>query len=149
MLNEEVGRCAVGAACALFDPQGRILLVRHSYGRLNWELPGGGALPGEDPRTAAQRELLEETSLDLSPDALTGVYFEPGHDFGPFMHFVFRVAWREGLAPAAVPPEITEVGFYEFDALPRPISDFTQRRILDAMADPATFETVDQRIWFE
>lgn len=146
-MNEEVGRCAVGAACALFDPQGRILLVRHSYGRLNWELPGGGALPGEDPRTAAQRELLEETGLDLSPDVLTGVYLEPGHDFGPFLHFVFRAAWREGLVPVAVPPEITKVGFFELDALPRPISDFTQRRILDALVNRAAFAVINRRTW--
>jgi ADP-ribose pyrophosphatase len=41
----------------------RVLLVRqfrHLQRGLSWELPGGGALPGETPETAAQRELREE-----------------------------------------------------------------------------------------
>lgn len=33
----------IGAAAVIVDDGGRVLLVKHSYGRLNWELPGGGA----------------------------------------------------------------------------------------------------------
>ncbi len=41
----------------------RVLLVRqfrHLQRALSWELPGGGATPGESPEAAAQRELREE-----------------------------------------------------------------------------------------
>lgn len=40
-----IARTALGAACAIFDTTGRVLLVHHTYGRLNLELPGGLALP--------------------------------------------------------------------------------------------------------
>jgi 8-oxo-dGTP pyrophosphatase MutT (NUDIX family) len=46
-----------------FVDDARVLLVRqfrHLQRGLSWELPGGGALPGEDPLAAAQRELREE-----------------------------------------------------------------------------------------
>jgi 8-oxo-dGTP pyrophosphatase MutT (NUDIX family) len=52
---------AVGVL-AFVEPD-RVLLVRqyrHLQRGHSWELPGGGALPGEDPRAAAQRELREE-----------------------------------------------------------------------------------------
>jgi len=50
------------AVLAFVEPE-RVLLVRqyrHLQRGLSWELPGGGALPGEDPLAAAQRELREE-----------------------------------------------------------------------------------------
>jgi ADP-ribose pyrophosphatase len=53
----------VGVAVLPFVDEHRVLLVgqyRHLLGAISWELPGGGALPGEDPPAAAQRELQEE-----------------------------------------------------------------------------------------
>jgi 8-oxo-dGTP diphosphatase len=144
--NSEIGRCALGAACALFDGD-QVLLVRHTYGRLNWELPGGVSLPGEDPAATARRELREETGLDLLAEQLTGVYFEPTHDFGSFLHVVFRFGWAEGLAPIAMPPEIGDVGFWPLDNLPRPLSDFTHRRIVDAHLGGASFAVIEHRSW--
>jgi ADP-ribose pyrophosphatase len=46
-----------------FVADDRVLLVRqyrHLQRGLSWELPGGGALAGETPEAAAQRELREE-----------------------------------------------------------------------------------------
>lgn len=144
------GSAVLGAASAIFDHAGRILLVRHSYGRRNWELPGGGSLPGEAPDAAARRELEEETGLRLSGGVLSGVYFEPdsaGH--GPLVHFVFRFPWTADLRPAARPPEIEDVGFWPLEGLPKPMSDFTERRIADALEKAVAYRVVGPRNWRE
>ena len=141
-------RAAVGAACAIFDDGGRILLVHHSYGRLNWELPGGGAEPGEPPDQTAGRELLEETGIKASIGRLTGVYFELDQAHGAMLHFVFRCRWDPSVVPRAASPEIAEVGYWPLDDLPTPISDFTEVRIRDAWAGrPAAVMTIEARRW--
>lgn len=55
----------VGATVAVlgFVDASHVVLVgqfRHLWRQLSWELPGGGAQPGEDPIAAAQREFREE-----------------------------------------------------------------------------------------
>jgi 8-oxo-dGTP diphosphatase len=52
----------------LFDPDLRqVLLVKHRW--RNWVPPGGKIEPGETPREAAVRELLEETGLRVELSA--------------------------------------------------------------------------------
>jgi len=146
----EVARTAVGAANAIFDDQGRVLLVHHTYGHLNWELPGGLGEEGEAPDETALRELREETGLRADLERLTGVYLEPNHDFGPMLHFVFRCRWHHRLEPVVSSPEISEVGYWALDDLPTPISDFTERRIRDALVEhPVQVGRVDSRRWRE
>jgi hypothetical protein len=83
-------------------------------------------------------------------DRLTGIYFEPDHGFGPMLHFVFRLRWHDRLAPAACSPEIGDVGYWPLDALPAPISDFTERRVRDAAAGSrARLSMVTTRRWRE
>ncbi|WDZ88038.1 NUDIX domain-containing protein [Micromonospora cathayae] len=57
------------AGVILVDPKGRLLLqLRDGNTRVDphrWCLPGGNIEPGEDPLTAANRELLEETGLKV------------------------------------------------------------------------------------
>jgi len=143
-------RAALGAACVILDDEGRVLLVHHTYGRLNWELPGGAAEPGEAPDETARRELLEETGVRAELDRLTGVYFEPGHDFGPMVHFVFRCRWHGRLDPVASSPEVSEVRYWPLGNLPTPISDFTERRIQDTVLEgPVRFGRVPSRQWRE
>lgn len=66
------------------DPEGRVLLVLRRWDPFTgrWALPGGYVEPGEDSRTAAARELAEETGVRVRADELVliGTYDAPGRD---------------------------------------------------------------------
>lgn len=142
-----IGSAYIGSASAIFDGAGRVLLVKHTYGHFNWEIPGGVALPGEAPAATARRELLEETTLDIPEGQLSGVYYDKQHRLGPVLHFVFRFAPQDGLKPVAQPPEIGELGWFDLDELPAPMSDFTEIRIRDALAGGVAYRLVTPRVW--
>jgi 8-oxo-dGTP diphosphatase len=144
-----IGSANIGAAAAIFDNEGRVLLVKHTYGRFNWEIPGGISLPGEPPFDGARREVSEETGLILADGEFSGVYYEPGHDFGPMLHFVFRFVWDGKRDPVAQPPEIGQLGWFALGELPVPMSDFTEQRIRDALAGAAVYRMVAGRKWRE
>jgi 8-oxo-dGTP pyrophosphatase MutT (NUDIX family) len=58
-----------GVKCLLTHGD-RILLVRHTYGRRCWDLPGGAVKRHEEPLDAARREMREELGIraaDWSP----------------------------------------------------------------------------------
>jgi len=136
----------IGAACAIFDLCRRILLVKHLYGPLNWELPGGAALAGEEPTQTATREACEETGLRVEAELMTGVYFDAQSGW---LHFVFTCARFEVEAPFTPNEEISACEFFSLDSLPSPISDFTLRRIHDAAQGqpPRLPVTVGPRVW--
>ena len=53
-----------GVKCVLTDGD-NVLLVRHTYGRSVWDLPGGGIKRDEPPLDAARREIEEELGVRL------------------------------------------------------------------------------------
>src|ERR1700722_6515940 len=53
-----------GVKCVLTDVD-RVLLVRHTYGSRQWDLPGGGRHRGERSVDAARREMHEELGLQI------------------------------------------------------------------------------------
>jgi 8-oxo-dGTP diphosphatase len=133
----------LGAASVIVDGTGRVLLVKHGYGEHNWEVPGGRGEAGESAEETARREALEEVGIQLDIERVTGVYWEPPDAH----HFVFRARARGG-PRVADPAEIDELGWFSPNALPRPISDFTLRRITDALGDgPACVWTIGPRVW--
>lgn len=125
-----------------------MLLVRHTYGPRNWELPGGGSEDGEDLRTTARREFREETGVDVDVGRLTGLYLEPAHPDGPFVHGVFRLDWSpDDGVPVPASPEVDAAEFWPVDALPRPLSSFTEQRILDARSGVIVDRVIASRGW--
>jgi 8-oxo-dGTP pyrophosphatase MutT (NUDIX family) len=53
-----------GVKCVLTDGD-HVLLVRHTYGSRQWDLPGGGRHRGERSIDAARREMHEELGLAI------------------------------------------------------------------------------------
>jgi ADP-ribose pyrophosphatase YjhB (NUDIX family) len=54
-----------GVAC-LAECEGKILLIRHRYGRRNiWTVPGGGKKPYEKAKRAAVREIWNLMGMDI------------------------------------------------------------------------------------
>jgi 8-oxo-dGTP diphosphatase len=122
----------IGAGAIVLDSERRVLLVRLTYGRLNWELPGGARLPGEAVTETAVRELREETGLEAEVERLTGVYYKPASDHH---HFVFLCSVIGRLQPSPCSPEVAACGYFAVSDAPRPISSFTMLRISDALVD--------------
>ena len=140
---------ALGAAAVILDTAGQVLLVKHTYGMLNWELPGGAADRGESVTETALREVHEETGLRVRAERLTGVYYDPSNPLQEMVHFVFRCQPTDADAPRPSSPEVSACCFWPVDALPDPISDFTVRRISDALDTdrPLLPVTIGPRRW--
>jgi ADP-ribose pyrophosphatase YjhB (NUDIX family) len=70
------GKIRLGCSAAIFDARGRILLTRRSDNG-QWCLPGGRMESGESAAEACEREVFEETGLNVRVKRLVGVYSHP------------------------------------------------------------------------
>jgi ADP-ribose pyrophosphatase YjhB (NUDIX family) len=81
----------VGADAAIFDGEGRILLVERADDRC-WGLPAGWVDPNEAPADTVRREAREELALDIEPVQLVDVMFRTASaEYGP--HAVVSVLY--------------------------------------------------------
>ncbi len=66
------------AACALIDPDGRVLIAQRPQGKQMaglWEFPGGKVERGERPEQTLIRELKEELGIVVREDCLAPLTF--------------------------------------------------------------------------
>ena len=71
-------RLVIVVACALIDPDGRVLLAQRPEGKAMaglWEFPGGKLEAGEAPEAAIIRELAEELGIVVKPPCLAPFAF--------------------------------------------------------------------------
>ncbi len=71
-------RVLLVVACALVDPDGRVLLAQRPEGKAMaglWEFPGGKLEAGERPETALIRELEEELGIVTQAACLAPLTF--------------------------------------------------------------------------
>lgn len=124
------GPRTLGVRGLVADEQGRLLLVRHTYGRPSWYLPGGGVRRRERLVDALLREMREEAGVEVADGAdgldLFGVYSDLAQ--GRSDHVAVFVArdWRRQDADNR---EIDRSQFFSPDHLPAETSPGTRRRI--------------------
>lgn len=129
----------LGVRVVATDPQGRVMLVKHTY-LAGWWLPGGGVDRGETTPDAAVRELREETGLvATAPPRLISVHsnerFFRGDHVLVFGVDDFTVGERTSHG------EIAETGWFDPADLPEDAHRSTRARLAEvfggAPADPA------------
>ncbi len=108
----------LGCRVVAIDPQGRVLLVRHSYGSDVWMLPGGGMGRGEDVIATGVREAFEEAGVRLADPVEVGGAHEVEH--GPGNRFLVVAGWTDD-PPRPDGREILDARFFALDALPQPL----------------------------
>ena len=86
----------------------QILLImhrEHSTGRAYWVIPGGGRELGETEEACVQREMLEETSLDIVVERL--LLDEPGVSDGVYKRLkTYLCKVVKGVAKPGYEPEV-------------------------------------------
>ena len=118
------------AACALVDPDRRVLIAQRPAGKSMaglWEFPGGKVEPGERPEETLIRELAEELGITVDEQCLAPLTFA-SHMYPEFhvlmpLYMCRRwngiVASREGQRLAWVKPR--ELRQYPMPAADEPL----------------------------
>lgn len=136
------------AAYAVVERRGKLLLTHWRRGHLHgWTLPGGGLDPGEDPRDAVVREVLEETGLEARVGKLIGVDSrvmvreEAPEGSDPELHTI-RIVYRATVKDA---PLRNEVGGSSDEARWVPVRDIKSLRTLSLVQTGLRMAGIDQR----
>jgi len=122
-----------GVKCVLTDGE-QVLLVRHTYGHREWDLPGGKIRWREAPDRAAHREMHEELGVrvpEWSPLGLVEAEFDHRRDH---MHCFSADVSGQRLRPD--PCELAAVSWFPRRALPSELGRFVERIL--ALADAGT-----------
>lgn len=105
-------RAAVAAM--IFDEQGRILLFKHTYRKLEWGIPAGGLEHHEQPEQAIIREFFEETNMQIEVQKLLlAESSKEGHNISLiFLCKIIGGTFKESL-------EISEMKYFDVNDLPQ------------------------------
>ena len=107
------------AGALIFDPAGRLLILKPTY-KSGWTIPGGVMeADGETPWEACQREVREECGLELRRGRLVCVDFRrprPGRPGG--VRFLFNCGAVDRARLGAVVLQSEEISEHRLEPLP-------------------------------
>jgi 8-oxo-dGTP diphosphatase len=120
-------RLVLVAACALIDPDGRVLIAQRPEGKSMaglWEFPGGKVEPGEGLEQSLIRELREELGIVVKEECLAPLTFASHAypDFHLLMPLYVCRRW-EGIVAAQEKQSLKWVRPHELRNYPMPPAD--------------------------
>ena len=107
------------------DNQGRVLMLKASYGSLAWGLPGGALDPEETIHQALIRECREELACDIKVQYLSGVYYHKAYNS---QAFIFRCQ-LEPSASIRLSDEHSEFSYMPLSEM----STVQKKRVIDCL----------------
>ena len=116
-----------GVTCIIRDADGRVLMVRHTYGKPSWFFPGGGIRKNETPEAAIRREIREEVGIELVDLRQIGNFLST-IDFKKDNVTVFT-ARPASAALRLRREEIAEARWTDVNELPSPIAPVARRSL--------------------
>ena len=138
------GELRIGSCGVIFDETRKnVLLTKRSDNGL-WCLPGGRMEPGETVEECCQREVFEETGLEIRPTRLIAVYsnrdqlvvYADGNQ-SQFVVLSFEAEITGG--KLGISNETTEAGFFPIDTLDTlAFHDHHEERVTDALENQIT-----------
>jgi ADP-ribose pyrophosphatase YjhB (NUDIX family) len=117
------------AVAILITKDNQVLLVQRLYNPKKgyWTLPSGFIDAGEDPKSAAERECVEETGLKIKDIRLLDVVFSQEHPRGASILILYRAEVRSGeLVPG---DDANQAAYFQINNLP-PLAFTSTRQIL-------------------
>lgn len=108
----------IGVTGVIFNDKHEVLLVKHSYRRVEWSLPGGYLQANEHPKKGLQREIFEETNFNVHIEKI----LMTKHDNDtPRLDMCYMGIFKKGTFKKS--DEVIDYGFFETNKLPKLIND--------------------------
>ena len=130
-----------GAVCVVpVTEDGKVIVVdqfRYPFGRVTTEIPAGKIDPGEDPETAARRELSEETGIEDGELTFIGEFYSSPAILTEIIYMYTVKNFTRGELHTD-PDEFVEVREIPLDEL---VEDILAGRIKDSKTQAAVLKT--------
>ncbi|KAA3658425.1 MAG: NUDIX domain-containing protein [Chloroflexi bacterium] len=129
------------------NEKNEVLLILRRDSR-TWAPAGGGLDFGELPPDGAEREVFEETGLNVKAHQLVGVYFWPNRG-EPFLTFSFRCVIQGGDLTTSW--ETPQVRYFPINRLPWLLLPFHHKRVTNGIdhAARSPYWGVQHMKWYE